>query len=205
MIFPAVALLAAYGLSSLVSLSSWRWPKIGDQKRLFAIAGAILVLYLLLSLAIVKPYYLDYYNVLSGGQRNVQEHRLLEFDWWGEGTKGCIDYVEAHAAPESSVLMATMPNGPEQTYLFQGKEMIYMSIRPAGQDVIYVRNSRTGEDRLLNDSTAYESDAWNSDYIIMNEQFRWYGDDRMNPEAYEAVYSSTVNGAPLCTVYKKSH
>ena len=48
------------------------------------VSGTILLVYLLISLAMVRPYYLDYYNSLSGGQQNVQEHRLLEFNWWGE-------------------------------------------------------------------------------------------------------------------------
>jgi 4-amino-4-deoxy-L-arabinose transferase-like glycosyltransferase len=202
-IYPAVTLLAAAGLSSLSGLATKKWPKIGDQNKLFMVSGTILLVYLLISLAMVRPYYLDYYNSLSGGQQNVQEHRLLEFDWWGEGTKACIDYVETHATPESSVLMATQPNGPEQTYLFQGKNLVYISLRPANTDTIFVMNSRTGENKQLNYSAAYAADAWKSDYIIMNDHFKVYDNSQHDLSGYRAVFSSTVNGAPLCTVYEK--
>ena len=36
--------------------------------------------------------------------------------------------------------MATQPNGPEQTYLFQGKQMVYISLRPGDTDTIFVMN-----------------------------------------------------------------
>jgi len=42
--------------------------------------------FLLFSVVRFYPYYLDYYNILTGGVRNVYAKRLFELGWWGEGS-----------------------------------------------------------------------------------------------------------------------
>lgn len=37
----------------------------------------------------------------------------------------------------------------------------------------------------------------------MNEHFKVYDNGQHDLSGYRAVFSSTVNGAPLCTVYEK--
>jgi hypothetical protein len=193
-------LLAAAGLSSLASLATKKWPKIGDRKRLFVVSGTILLIYLPISLALVQPYYLDYYNELSTGQHNIQENRLFELGYWGEGIKPCVEYVESNGAPGSTVFMATMPSDVDH-FGFYSSKMIYFTFKPDG---IKVFNFSENEMYMMDNTTESLNYAWNADYLIVNNQFLLYGNGLKNATGYAPVYSTTVNGATLCTVYKKN-
>lgn len=199
-IYPAVALVAAFGLTAGTAWLCKAWPKVGDEKRAVAVAGVLLSAYLIVSLALVSPYYLDYYNVLSGGQSNAENNRLFNVGWWGEGTKACVDYVEKNAAPGSTVLLATMPSD-EDHFGFFGKSMTYLTFKPEGVKVFDFGNRQK---YMLDNTTANQTYAWNTDYVIMNVEFVNSGSSRLAVPSYTAVYSATVNGAPLCTVYKKN-
>lgn len=52
-----------------------------------------------------QPYYLDYYNVLTGGINNVANNHLLEFSWWGEGTLEATQFINNHYSNQSILLM----------------------------------------------------------------------------------------------------
>jgi hypothetical protein len=203
-IFPALALLAAWGLTSLVSLVRRRWPRIGDEGTAVMVGGGLLSLYLVVSLVLVSPYYLDYYNVLSGGQRNAQDGRLFEVGWWGEGIRPCVEYVEKNAAPGSMVLMATMPSDADHFGFFAGK-MVYQAFKG---DTIMAYDFRTGQQLKMDNTPANRTIAWSADYIIVNSHYRLYGNDsadgRLDPQKYSPVYSTSVGGATLCTVYRNN-
>ena len=66
----------AVGLSSLVTKVQQAKPKLADEKTIFNVASMILILYLVISLVTIRPFYLDYYNTLSGGQKNILDNRL---------------------------------------------------------------------------------------------------------------------------------
>ncbi len=198
-IFPALALVAAYGLSSIVSVVKQRWPKIGDEGTAFAVVGGLLSVYLIISLVLVSPYYLDYYNVLSGGQGNAQEGRLLEIGWWGEGIKQCVEYVEKNGAPGSTVLMATMPSDPDHFGFFADK-MAYVTFKA---DSIMTYDFGTGEQLKLDNTAENQTFAWNASYIIVNSHYLLYNDGRVDLQKYSPVFSTQVDGATLCTVFQK--
>jgi 4-amino-4-deoxy-L-arabinose transferase-like glycosyltransferase len=85
----ALAMCAAYGIDWLASLMK-------HPRAFAAITGAV-ALYLVITLARVYPYYLDYFGEHTGGASSVQRLRLFETAWWGEGLDRAIAYVNEHA------------------------------------------------------------------------------------------------------------
>lgn len=56
-----------------------------------------LVIYLIISLVLVYPYYLNYYNELVGGTFSVNKNKLFFLGWYGEGLKNPGIYLEKNA------------------------------------------------------------------------------------------------------------
>ena len=96
----ALCLAAAAGIDYLAQLAARR---LGNQPRLLAGAGGLLVLYLAITCVRIHPYYLDYYGEQVGGPAGVAAHRRFEIAWWGEGVGGAIDYLNRNAAPGARV------------------------------------------------------------------------------------------------------
>jgi hypothetical protein len=51
----------------------------------------------------VAPYYLDYYNAVSGGPRAALARHRFIFGWWGEGIGAAVAWFNAHAARGATV------------------------------------------------------------------------------------------------------
>jgi len=77
-----------------------RWPHVRHLYR--ALAGA-LALSLVVALARIHPYYLDFFGAQVGGTGGVTARHWFETAWWGEGVDRAVDYVNAHAAPSAKV------------------------------------------------------------------------------------------------------
>lgn len=92
MIYPPLMILAAQGLQQFFK----------TNRRLFY-GTLITFVYLAALSAWIHPYYMDYYNILIGGPKNVQENNLLEFDFFGEGKKEAVEWLNLNAAPNSVV------------------------------------------------------------------------------------------------------
>jgi hypothetical protein len=97
MIYPAIALICACGLWAAAGWIGDRVKSVG-RDRAFAVGSTLTVVYLVVSLILVHPYYLDYYNALAGGPKGAYDHKSYEFGWWGEGVKAAMDYVERTAS-----------------------------------------------------------------------------------------------------------
>jgi 4-amino-4-deoxy-L-arabinose transferase-like glycosyltransferase len=103
MLYPALALLASYGIAavskkfekSTIELPYYLWT--------------VLIGSLLLSLYFVYPYYLDYYNFLTGGNTKVYEKKLFEFAYWGQGQREAMMILSKNARPGSTVGLAVIP------------------------------------------------------------------------------------------------
>jgi 4-amino-4-deoxy-L-arabinose transferase-like glycosyltransferase len=100
----ALAFAAAAGWELVATLLEKR------ARRAFALLAGALGVYLVLVLARVHPYYLDYFAEQVGGPATVESHRWFETAWWGEGVDRAVDYVNAHAAPNAHVLNCVEPN-----------------------------------------------------------------------------------------------
>ncbi|MBI4144462.1 hypothetical protein HY486_04405, partial [Candidatus Woesearchaeota archaeon] len=66
--------------------------------------------YLIAIDAWIHPYYLDYYNILIGGPKNVQEKNLLEFNWFGEGKKELVEWINKNTLPQAVVATKWNPS-----------------------------------------------------------------------------------------------
>jgi hypothetical protein len=86
----ALAMMAAAGIDF-----------VARQHMKFAMPAV--ALYLVITLARIHPYYLDYFGEHVGGPSTVAAHRWFETAWWGEGVDRAVDYVNAHAAPNARV------------------------------------------------------------------------------------------------------
>lgn len=94
----ALALLAGAGYGWLAE----RIPRVPGKSAFLAIAATVTV-YMLITVARIHPYYLDYYGEHVGGTERVAKDRLFEVAWWGEGLGEAIAYVNAHAEPGARI------------------------------------------------------------------------------------------------------
>lgn len=101
-IYPPFALIVAIGFDYIVS----RFIKSSIKKFIIFVP---VIIYLLVVLVRISPYYLDYYNLVVGGTRNVYEKNLFQLGWWGQGIKEAGLYLEKHAQKDSTVGLAIDP------------------------------------------------------------------------------------------------
>jgi 4-amino-4-deoxy-L-arabinose transferase-like glycosyltransferase len=94
----AIALLAGAGVSAVGGLLASR-----GRTRFAAWPLAVFGVYLVITCARIRPYYLDYYGEHVGGPASVAKSKRFEVAWWGEGVEEAIAYVNAHAAPGDRV------------------------------------------------------------------------------------------------------
>jgi hypothetical protein len=174
MIYPAVAILCALGLDWIAGIVCRHHIKLRDVT--FVIFTAVTVMYLIYTLLTITPYYLDYYNGLVGGVSNVDDHRLFNVGWWGEGVYDSVMYVENNAT-NNSIIYAAEPNHMISIY---GKNHTY--IRAGGPEVYNVPD--------------------NASYIITSTFSDEYRDINFNQSDYQLVYDAKVQGASLSKVYK---
>jgi len=176
MIYPPMAILIADGVSVLASRAGAVIKTAHARTYAMAIIVVVLTIYLAATLLSFCPYYLDYYNELSGGSQAIYEDKLYEFGWWGEGIYDSVAYLEYNAEPGSTVLVAAQPNSI--IWLYQ-KNLTY--ICPENFSV------------TVNDSV---------DYFIINPFIELYGDVSYNESQYELFYETGLHGAPLVKVFK---
>lgn len=211
MIYPAVALLCAFGLWQAAGWLSQAFRQIikssGERFKhvtatsLFWALTALATVYLIITAASIYPYYLDYYNEFTGGPKNVQEHRLFKFSWWGEGIKECMDWVGENSPQNATVMMLTLPEDPANTFFFQqGRNYIYPWLSTSNT---YNKEYRFSEEPYqLNQSGTFVPVV--PDYVIINQKMMEDFNDTFNDPEYSVVYTATVQGAPLVQVYKKT-
>ena len=176
MIYPAVALLCAAGI---VEVATWvTGMKIDERvkKAAFPMFLALTVVYMIFSLSTVCPYYLDYYNELTGGPANVEEHNLFIIGWWGEGLYDSVMYLEHNAAPHSVVYVAAEPH---TTAFFYGSNNTY---DPGN---IYLGSE--------------------TEYAVTNVMSDNDKNVTFDKSDYRLIYETKVDNASLAKVYKNIH
>lgn len=161
-----IAFISAIGFEALIS----RFIKRMRYKTLFILP---LFIYQFLILLRITPYYIDYFNVLVGGAKNVYEKRLFQLGWWGEGIKEAFVYLDKHAPRNSRIGVATSPDHitPPLSYRRVDK---------------YKPNEN------------YDYVVVNL-YNIIRESF----DDSKIRKDYKVAYSVIADGAHLVEVYQK--
>lgn len=101
-IYAPFALIAAIGFEYLVL----KITKNTIKKFLIFIP---VVIYLIIILAKISPYYLEYFNVIVGGTKTVYDKRLFLLGWWGQGVREAGYYVRDHALIGSRISLAISP------------------------------------------------------------------------------------------------
>jgi 4-amino-4-deoxy-L-arabinose transferase-like glycosyltransferase len=177
MIYPAVALLCGTGISGAAAAAGKAMKSGRAANTTFAVLGALAIVYLILVLASVSPYYLDYYNGLVGGVSNVNDKKMLEVGWWGEGIYDSVMYIERTAPVNSLVFVAAEPS-----------HVIY----PYRHNAIY---------KPFNNPVKYVT--YDFDYILTNTYSDRYSRLVYNQDNYTLVYETKVQGVPLARVFKK--
>lgn len=88
-----VSILAGAGLDWVMT----------HARRFTFVLGVLVVAYLINVDRRACPYYLDYYAEQVGGPRAVQDRRLFELGWWGEGLGEAVDWLNDHARNGAAV------------------------------------------------------------------------------------------------------
>jgi hypothetical protein len=161
-----LALIAAMGFELMVS----KFFKKFNYKLLMLIP---LFLYQFIILSRITPYYIDYFNILVGGAKNVYEKRLFQLGWWGEGIKEAFTYLDKNTPKNTTVGIATSPSHA-------------LPPLPKQKVVKY----KTGE--------KYDYVVVNL-YNVIREGFN----DSEIKTNYKTVYSVIADGAHLVEVYKR--
>lgn len=95
-IYAPLSLIAGIGFNYILSKFTQRIL----IKTIFFIP---IIIYMFLILIRITPYYLNYFNIVVGGAKNVYEKRLFQLGWWGEGGREAILYLK-NTAPEGSII-----------------------------------------------------------------------------------------------------
>lgn len=101
-IYPAIAIIAAYGLDKTLNM-------VEDIRKRLAIC-VLLIAYLTANLWYVSPYYLDYFNEVVGGTATVYRYNLFQIGWWGQGEREAAIYIQNNAMQGSTVGLALSPS-----------------------------------------------------------------------------------------------
>lgn len=101
-IYAPLSLIAAIGFDFILN----KFTRKISFKFLFFIP---VVIYMFVILYRISPYYIDYFNVIVGGAKNVYEKRLFQLGWWGEGAKEAAYYIKDHAPKGYTVGVAHQP------------------------------------------------------------------------------------------------
>ena len=100
-IIPSLVGLAVLGGAGVVALGEVLARR--RPRWLIAAPAALLVGYLAIVCARIRPFYLDYYGEQVGGTAAVARERRFEVAWWGEGLDRAIAYVNRHAGANDGV------------------------------------------------------------------------------------------------------
>lgn len=98
MIYPTLALIAAYSISLI------------KEKKTFYFLSFLLLLYLISINIKIHPYYIDYYNELVNGPKKVYEKKWFQIGWWGEGLEEATTWLNQNTPENSIIDYKTIPD-----------------------------------------------------------------------------------------------
>lgn len=185
-IYPALVLLAARGTLFLTETFK--------RKHIEKIVVVIILIYLAINAAFVHPYYLDYFNELSGGPRNVYENNLFLFGFWGEGIGQAAFYVYDVAEQDTTVQFYVMPRHVIPTLR---EDMTDLTPHVPS----YLSETGEHENWIMTDVIP------EADYLVESAHFRLHMNTTFNKliqDQYDIIHIIEVESAPLAWIYKKN-
>lgn len=102
-VVPSLLALAVLAGAGVAAFGAWLAHRKRLRARIVAWPIAAFALYLAITCARIRPFYLDYYGEHLGGPAAVARSKRFEVGWWGEGVEQAVAYVNAHAAPGDRV------------------------------------------------------------------------------------------------------
>ncbi|MDO8269961.1 MAG: hypothetical protein Q7T54_04815 [Candidatus Levybacteria bacterium] len=166
-IYAPFALLCGIGLSYLAN-----WFR---SVRFFPyISLLFIVIYLGIILIKISPYYLDYFNEVVGGNRNIYEKKLFQMGWWGQGIGEATYFVSK--SENKTVTMAV--DGPQPEGVVPKLKNIKVVYYHKDTDADYVLVPYFNVVRL------------------------WFPEHELQ-ENYSVVHSVVIDGVPLVKIYKR--
>lgn len=164
-IYAPFAIITALGFDYLVS-------KIIKKNIQKIILFASIIFYLFVILIGITPYYLEYFNIVVGGTKNVYNSRLFQIGWWGQGAKEAGDYIKKQAPGGSKIGLAISP----------------IHVFPQSQNYkVFEYNPKVKYDYVV---VSY--------FHVLREGF----DDTKIKHEYNLVYTVKADGASLMWVYE---
>ncbi len=192
MIYPAFSILAALGVHWVATRVSRFFRGRGRQLIAYSVVPALVLIYLVSIASAVDPYYLDYYNELAGGPKNVYDNKMFALAYMGEGIDAATYWVNEHAEFNSTVQLFVMPRH------------VIPPLRGDINDLTpFIPNYISGKGNInwyMNDTKP------EAEYLVENLFYRWYEDPAFLQKLgtnYKEVYSVDVMGAPIAWVYKR--
>lgn len=165
-IYAPLALISALGLNFI-------FEKMGRRMWIGILSIFFILVYLSIAIIRISPYYLDYYNELVGGSKNVYNEKLFQMGWWGQGVREAGLYLERNAGKGSTVGIAISP--------------IHVMYPLPDLKVAKYSNKNLYDYVVVN----Y--------FNVLRERF----DDSQIRSNYIRVYSVLADGASLVDVYRK--
>ena len=142
------------------------------------IVACLMIAYLGFQLKQIYPFYLDYYNELTGGASKVYENNILQVGFWGQGTLEVIKSLDKWVMPGESVGLYTilMP------------EHLLTSFLPEGVNGVY---------------KVYTDTLFQTDWLLQQSQFK--DNYEPVPSYYELQHTFYgVGDTPLFYLYKNT-
>lgn len=165
-IYPALSILASLGIVYLAR----KFKENGLQ-----LLYIFIPVYLLISLFLISPYYLNYFNSLVGGPGGVYSNKTFDLGWWGEGQREAVKYLLKVAQPGQTVGVYVVPK-----YLLPPVEGL--------------------EFKFYDKKEKYDYLIVNYYALLQKRQ-----DYNSIPKDYGLVYSVQAGGAPIVNVYKRTN
>lgn len=171
-VFVPFSFIAAFGLEYVIK-------KISSTNTLKVLGISLTTIYLLTIIIRISPYYLDYFNILVGGAKEVYEKNLFDFGWWGEGEKEGGMYIITHTHKRAHIgyLLDPFASLPLST------DLIYSSFQKNNQYDYVITNFFEYQ------KIGYNNNEEKTDYQIIQNN-------------YKLVYTVLADGAELVHVYK---
>ena len=163
--YAPLALIAAVGLESVIK----HFTKKIQIQLLFLIP---IVIYLFIILIRISPYYLDYFNILTGGTYLVNKYNIFQQGWWGQGIREATLYLADHSESKSTVGLAVIP----------------LEVVP---QILHLKMEGYKKEKQYNFVIV-------SHYNIIREGF----DDSQIKKNYNPIYFVKADGAVLVILYK---
>jgi hypothetical protein len=173
-IYAPLSIIAAIGINYLLEFLKQTGLKVK------MLAFILTFLYLLIIIMQVKPYFLDYFNVLVGGSKGVYTKQYFELGWWGQGLGEAGSYLQTHAKKNSTIA------------LFISPLHVFPPIK--NQRLIPIDPNKG----IYNPKVKY-------DYVVVNyfHVLREGFNNSGIKSDYKLIHQVVVDGAPLVDIYER--